>query len=642
MVTWNPDEEELLRSVALQTANSIRLARQRAEEELFRAKQTLESKTAELERALLELETQVEVTQVLVNARTIDEVANKILEILCRKLSWTCGQLWRVDRQAGILRRSAGWCDATMPGADFDALARFDLMERGLGLPGRIWQSRQPAWIEEIEADPNFPRAPMARGIGLRSVFGFPLIVSGEVSAVIELFSTERRPAEQSTLNMVATLGSHIGQFIERGAAEEDQRKALKQLQRLQDVTETALANLPLKQLFENVLSKICEAVGSDMSVALLLDENANELYVGAAFGPNVDPVQHFRLRVGESLAGRVAAERRFILVRDATRDPSIRPELRALGFQTILGIPLLARNRLIGVLEVGSFADREFTSDEIDFIQLVGQQVAIAIENSSLYEEARAANRIKDRFLSIASHELKTPLTAILGWTEMLKRIDSDEIRAEAMRAIEQSARTQAELIEDLLDASRIREGKLVLRPESMDLPSVVASVLKTVKPTADQRGVVLEADIPANLSPIQGDPARIRQVVANLLANAIKFTPRGKTVRTSVRIDDIAATIRVEDQGEGISPEFLPHIFEELQQEEKGARAGGLGLGLYIVKTIVDMHGGTVEAHSDGPGRGATFVMRLPVKLPAIAPTAPAKSSPPKAISPRAAPPA
>jgi signal transduction histidine kinase len=305
-------------------------------------------------------------------------------------------------------------------------------------------------------------------------------------------------------------------------------------------------------------------------------------------------------------------------MVRIATRDLSIRPELRALGFQTILGIPLLARDRLIGVLEIGSISDREFSMDEIEFIQLVGQQVAIAIENSSLYEEAREANRIKDRFLSIASHELRTPLTAILGWTELLKSVDSADIRAEAMREIEQSARNQAELIDDMLDASRIREGKLVLRRESINLPSIVAAAVKTMTPPANQRGVTLEAEILTHALPIQGDPGRIRQVVWNLLSNAIKFTPPGKTVRTRVRLDDTIATITVEDEGEGISPEFLPHIFNELEQEEKGKRAGGLGLGLHIVKTIVDMHGGTVEAHSEGAGRGATFVVKLPVNLP------------------------
>jgi signal transduction histidine kinase len=609
------DEQELLRSVALQNANSIRLARQRAEEELVRAKQALEARTAELERALLDLQTQVEITRVLVDAKTIDEVANTILEILCRKLSWTCAQLWRVDRQAGILRRSAGWSDATLETAAFDDLARFDSIERGVGLPGRIWQSRQPAWIEDIEADDNFPRSPVARRIGVRSAFGFPLIVSGEVSAVIELFSRQRRSAEEATLNLAATLGSHLGQFIQRASAEADERKALQQLRRLHDVTETSLANLPLTRLFENVLSKVREAVGSDMSIVLLLDEKTNELFVAAGDGVAVNSLRQFRLRVGESLAGRAAAERQLIIAQDAIRDSSIRPHLRALGFQTLLAIPLLARDRLIGVLEIGLTSNREFSEDEIDFIQLVAQQVAIAIENSSLYEETREANRIKDRFLSIASHELRTPLTAILGWTEMLKRVDSQDIRAEAMQAIEQSARTLADLIGDLVDASRIREGKLVLNRESIDLSALVTATLKTMTPFANQSGVKLAADVPANALAIQGDPGRIRQVLWNLLTNAIKFTPRGKTVTTRVRVDETSATITVEDEGEGISPEFLPYIFDELKQEEKGIRAGGLGLGLHIVKTIVDMHGGNVEARSDGAGQGATFIVRLPV---------------------------
>jgi signal transduction histidine kinase len=609
------DEQELLRSVALQNANSIRLARQRAEEELVRAKQALESRTAELERALLNLQTQIEITRVLVDAETIDEVANTILEILCRNLSWTCAQLWRVDRQAGILRRSAGWCDSAMGPIAFEDLARFDSLERGAGLPGRIWQSRQPAWIEDIEADDNFPRSRVARRVGVRSAFGFPLIVSGEVSAVIELFSTQPRPAEEATLNIAATLGSHLGQFIQRASAETDQRKALQQLRRLHEVTETGLANLPLNRLFENVLSKVREAVACDMSIVLLLDEKTDELFVAASDGLSVDSLRQFRLRVGESQAGRAAAERQLIVARDAIRDPSIRPHLRALGFQTLLAVPLLARDRLIGVLQIGLIPDREFSVDEIDFIQLVAQQVALAIENSSLYEAAREANRIKDRFLSIASHELRTPLTSILGWTEMLRRVDSQDIRAEAMQAIEESARILSDLIGDMVDASRIREGKLVLDRESIDLSSLVAATLKTMTPSANQSGVKLEADIPRSLLPVHGDPGRIRQVLWNLLTNAIKFTPRGKTVTTRLRVNETSATITVEDEGEGISPEFLPYIFDELKQEQKGIRAGGLGLGLHIVKTIVDMHGGTVEAQSAGAGQGATFIVRLPV---------------------------
>src|SRR5687768_9683506 len=266
------EEDELLRTVALQTASSIRRARQRAEEELALASAALQAKTAELERALLDRQTEIEVTQVLVNASAIDEVIGEILAILSRNLSWSCAQLWRADRGTGVMRRVAGWRDSACCGSDFDALASFTVMAAGVGLPGRIWRSRQPAWIEDVQNDPDFLRSALAGRMGLRAAFGFPLIVSGAVAGVIELFHTEPRPVDQATLELARTLGSHIGQFIQREAAEADQRNALRQLRGLLEVTETALANLPLQPLFENLLSKICDAVDADIAVVLMVD----------------------------------------------------------------------------------------------------------------------------------------------------------------------------------------------------------------------------------------------------------------------------------------------------------------------------------------------------------------------------------
>jgi signal transduction histidine kinase len=607
------DEEQLLHSVALQTASSIRSARQRAEEQLMLASQALETKTAALERALRERQTELEVTHALVNASTTDEVIDPILEILCRNLSWTCAQLWRVDRWRDVLVRGAGWRDGALCATDFDALAGYTVLGRGVGLPGRIWESKEPAWIEDVQQDTNFPRAVLTNGMGLSSAFGFPLLVAGTVAGVIELFHRERRPIEASTLRLASTLGSHIGQFMQREAAEADRRNAFRQLRRLQDVTETALANLPLQQLFENLLSKICHAVDANIALVFMLDNAASELYAAATFGPNTESLIPLRLGVGQSLAGRVAAERAIIVVRDAQNDTSIRPAFRALGVRTVIGIPLLARNELTGVLEVGSFADREFPTEDTDFIHHVGHQFAIAIENSLLYEKAREANRLKDRFLSIASHELRTPLNALLGWSEVLRTIDNPELRVRALDAIENSARAQAELIEDMLDASRAREGKLVLDLAPVDLVAVITAGVKTVQLAAQKRGVRLETELPAHAL-VQADGARLRQVVWNLLSNAVKFTPSGKRVCTRLQAADDVVIITVQDEGEGIRRDFLPHMFDELRQEVTG-RAGGLGLGLYIVKTIVNLHGGTVEALSEGEGRGATFVVRLPI---------------------------
>lgn len=608
-------EERLLRSAALQTASSIRKIRQRAEEELARAGAALEARTVELERALRNRQIELAVTQILATTGNVDEAIDSVLEVLRRNLGCACAQFWKVDRQAGELLRAMGVWDDRMSQDDRVALARFDALARGVDLPGRIWQSERPVWIEDLDADGAVLRGRVTRELGLQSAFGFPLVVSGAVPGVIECFSREQRPSDPSVLDMTAVLGSHIGEFIERAAAEAERQRTFEQLRRLQEVTASALESLTLQELFDKLLTKVCHAVESDFAAVFLLDRKANDLYVAAATGAKGGSLKHVRLAFGESLAGRAAAQRTVMLARKATQDPSIRPALRALGAETVLAIPLLARSELVGVLEVGSLSEREFTTPETDFMQHVGHQVAIAIENSSLYEAAREANRIKDRFLSMASHELKTPLNALLGWTEMLRTIDSDAMRKQALEAIDRNVRAQAELIDELLDVTRVREGKLVLHCEDLDLASVVGAALSEIQSVAAKRGVSTAVELPAYAPRVHADPARIRQVVWNLLTNAIKFTPAGKRITTRVGADTATAMITVEDQGEGISPEFLPRIFDELAQEEKGERAGGLGLGLYIVNMIVKLHGGTVHAHSAGVGQGATFVVRLPV---------------------------
>lgn len=228
--------------------------------------------------------------------------------------------------------------------------------------------------------------------------------------------------------------------------------------------------------------------------------------------------------------------------------------------------------------------------------------------------EQLRTANKLKDRFLSIAAHDLRTPMTGILGWTQILRMDVDEETRNEALHWIEQSVQSQARLIEDLLDSTRIREGKFALNRETIDLEPIVVAAFTTVASSAAERGVVL---MPPETTQaiVFGDPARLQQVIWNLLSNAIKFTPAGKPVRLFLRTDDSTATVIVEDEGEGIDAGFLPHIFQPFEQDDKGERSGGLGLGLHIVATIVKMHGGTVDAQSDGTGKGARFVFRIPL---------------------------
>lgn len=393
-------------------------------------------------------------------------------------------------------------------------------------------------------------------------------------------------------------------------------RRDVHQLKHLQKVTDAALSHTSLSELLDDLLPKICDAMSADASIVFLADHERQELYSLTGFARNglAAPPQA-RLPFGESFAGRVAVERRFLTLRQVTSDPTVRPQARAFGAESAAGVPLLSGQRLVGVLVVASRADRQFCRDETNLLELVGQRLTNAIVNSSLYEDARDANRIKDRFLSVASHELRAPITGILGWISLLRTETDPGICAEALDWIEQSARTQAQLVSDLLDMTRIREGKLELRRETIDVRDAVQTAIRVVEAQARERGVIIETSMPEQPVTITGDATRLQQVVWNLLGNAVKFTPAGKHVRASVEATGSAARITVADEGEGIKPEFLAHVFNAFEQDTNGKRAGGLGLGLHIVSTIVSMHGGTIEAMSDGPGRGAAFAVTLPV---------------------------
>jgi signal transduction histidine kinase len=241
--------------------------------------------------------------------------------------------------------------------------------------------------------------------------------------------------------------------------------------------------------------------------------------------------------------------------------------------------------------------------------------RTAVAIENSRLYAMARDANRMKDEFLATLSHELRTPLTAIMGWAKMMSLGIDEELTRTAIETIERSAETQAALIDDILDLSRIVTGKLTVAREVVDLAVPVASAVQTLRLAAEAKGIeVVVNGMSAN---VIGDRTRLQQVVWNLLANAVKFSPQGGRVALSMATVDDRVQLTVSDHGRGIAPDFLPHVFEPFRQADGGAtRAiGGLGLGLAIVKHLVEHHGGTVSAQSDGPGRGATLSVMLPI---------------------------
>jgi signal transduction histidine kinase/CheY-like chemotaxis protein len=274
------------------------------------------------------------------------------------------------------------------------------------------------------------------------------------------------------------------------------------------------------------------------------------------------------------------------------------------------------ARGDVVGI----SGVSRDITGRK----QLEAERDALLDAERAARQEAERANQLKDEFLATVSHELRTPLNAMLGWTQVLARRQQDpSLVREGLAVIERNARAQAQLIEDLLDMSRIISGKLRLDVQTVDLHDVISRALETVRPVADAKSIRVGASLDVRVGAIRGDPDRLQQVVWNLLSNAVKFTSRGGwvEVRLTRRRDDVE--LRVQDSGQGIAPDLLLHVFDRFRQGDASSsrRQGGLGLGLSIVRQLVELHGGTVRAESTGLGQGATFVVELPIAEPDVA---------------------
>ena len=292
---------------------------------------------------------------------------------------------------------------------------------------------------------------------------------------------------------------------------------------------------------------------------------------------------------------------------------------------QSSLVVPMATMGRIVGTVEVQSYENHAYREEHITAMKMAANLAAVAIENMRLLqfetrarEAAEEASRLKDEFLATLSHELRTPLTAILGWSSMLKdsRLDEKTFKM-AVEIVERNARTQQQIVDDILDVSRIITGHLRFDAEPTDLRGVVEAALDTVRHAASAKNISLRAEFEPGVGPVMGDPRRLQQVFWNLLSNAVKFTPIGGEVRVGVEGDGAHACVTITDTGPGINPNFLPYAFDRFRQGDQSTTRvhGGLGLGLSIVRHLVELHGGSVRAQSEGEGRGSTFTVELPL---------------------------
>lgn len=399
-----------------------------------------------------------------------------------------------------------------------------------------------------------------------------------------------------------------------------------KRLAALQKVTDSALAHLSLDELLSESLKRIQEVLNVDTVAILLLRTEGDELVAWAARGLEEEVELGVRIPVGRGFAGNIIAQGQPIIIDDVSQADVFNPLLREKGIKSLLGVPLFVEGRPTGVLHVGKLEFAHFTEEDVRLLQLVADRIALAIENARLYEvekTARAmaedANRAKDEFLTILSHELRTPLTPIIGWVHMMENgILPDADYGKALSVINRNAYNLKRLVNNLLDMSAILSGKMRIEETDLSLAGVLEESVETMRSYASDSKVQLKLKIAKEAASlmIKGDRSRLNQAFCNILNNAIKFSPAGRAVQVTCKTDDSEAIIRIKDQGEGIPLEFLPHIFERFRQAD-GSRTrafGGLGLGLALVKSFVEAHGGTVEATSDGQGQGSVFIIKLP----------------------------
>lgn len=528
------------------------------------------------------------ITEILAESPALRQATPRMLETICTTLHWEVGAMWLLDPSATLLRCISFWSAHPWKVKEFEMTSRNSTFAIGVGLPGRVWERLKPSWIPELAKDNNFPRAPVAVREDLHACFAFPIIGGEKFVGVMEFFSGEIRQPDGALLAMFGGIGGQIGQFMERRRAED----ALGQVAAIVESTDDAIIGMDLDGMVNS------------------WNNAANELYGYSAdeiIGKNVSvliPPEHFQDE-GQILTQIRSGERivHYETVRMAKSGTRIDVSLTVSPIQDASGA-------VIGASKIA----RDITERR----RVEAEREELLKREHDARAEAEVANRVKDEFLATLSHELRTPLNAIVGWAGMLRnnQLNPAETRR-AIEIIDRNAKAQTQLIESVLDVSRIVSGKLQFDLRPVEVAKVIETAVDSMRPTADAKNIRFRLHVSGNIAPVSGDFNRLQQVVWNLLSNAVKFSPNGNEVEVQLKTIAGHVQIVVRDHGQGISADFLPHVFERFRQADASTtrRFGGLGLGLAIVRHLVEMHGGSVKVESDGKGQGASFTVTLPI---------------------------
>ena len=481
-------------------------------------------------------------------------------------------------------------------------------VERGVRIPigggfaGRIAAERRPIVLDDVDhAD---VLNPILREKGIKSLAGVPLVFGNEVLGVLHVGTLTPREFTKDDVELLEVVADRVAVAIEHARLFEAERRGRTRLEQVHSVMETTLASLGFDELVGELLVRLRSILQVDTAAVLMLDDATNELVARAAVGLEEEVEQGVRIPVGGGFAGRVAAEARPIVLDDVDHANVLNPILREKGVKSLLGVPLIASDRVIGVLHVGTLTPRFFDSEDQELLQLVASRAAIAIEGARLHDELVRLNQMKLNFVAIASHELRTPATSIYGIAVTLKH-QRDKLTPETREELEDTLWEQAvrfrTLIEQLLDLSRLDEKAIRIEPQPLNLRELLAGIAADTAPEADVR-----IDVPAELE-VEADRAALERIFGNLVRNAVKYGE--PPVILSVQSRDRYFRLSIEDGGEGVPTELVPRLFERF---ERGSVGQGSGLGLSIARAYARAHGG--DLLYDPSGGGARFDLILP----------------------------
>lgn len=380
-------------------------------------------------------------------------------------------------------------------------------------------------------------------------------------------------------------------------------------LRRLQAVTDVALAHLSLDQLLDELLLRIRDALDADTAAFLLLDDTGSDLVARAAKGIEEEVERGVRIPVGQGFAGRIAAARRPVVLDDVDHADVLNPLLREKGIKSLAGVPLITHDEVLGVVHVGTLTPRLFTPDDVELLEVVAQRAAVAIDRSLAHEQVVRLTELQRDFISLAAHELRTPVTTVYGLAATLARRDLPaETEKELRETLYQQSERMSRLVEQLLDMSRLDAASIEVSPELVALKPELEAIVRLSAAGREQEVLI---ETPGTESVVV-DRSVLERVVGNLVTNALRHG--APPVRLVARQTDTHLRIVVEDSGEGIDPQFVPHLFDRFRRSEHARQAGtGAGLGLAIARAHARAHGGDVLYHP-GDGEGAMFELVIP----------------------------